>query len=333
MNRGKLTLLGLLLLLTSGAVAQDKAFEETEAEQAYIFTYFDTKKEAAGLCIAYSYDGYTWTAINDNRPVMHPMVGRDRLLRDPSLCLAPDGTFHLVWTVGWSGQSIGYATSRDLVHWSEQQELPVMKDFPTARNTWAPELFYDKDRKLYYIYWASTVPGAKKVKTEGCLSENDYNHRIYCTTTRDFRRFSKTRLWYNPDFNAIDAAIVRDAQTGDYIMAVKNENLNPAEKNIRIARTRSIKKGFPNEVSAPINSRSDKNGKPYWCEGPAPLYVGNDLVVYYDMYGAHRFGASVSHDRGQTWEDCTDRIRMPAGMSHGTAISVPRSIVDQLRGK
>ena len=126
------------------------------------------------------------------------------------------------------------------------------------------------------------------MKTEGCLSENDYNHRIYCTTTRDFRRFSKTRLWYNPDFNAIDAAIVRDAQTGDYIMAVKNENLNPAEKNIRIARTRSIKKGFPNEVSAPINSRSDKNGKPYWCEGPAPLYVGNDLVVYYDMYGAHQ---------------------------------------------
>ena len=76
MNRGKLTLLGLLLLLTSGAVAQDKAFEETEAEQAYIFTYFDTKKEAAGLCIAYSYDGYTWTAINVPRSIVDQLRGK-----------------------------------------------------------------------------------------------------------------------------------------------------------------------------------------------------------------------------------------------------------------
>lgn len=67
------------------------------------------------------------------------------------------------------------------------------------------------------------------------------------------------------------------------------------------------------------------------ARGPAPLFVGNDLVVFFDMYRSHRFGASVSHDHGQTWEDCTDRIRMPKGMSHGTAISVPRSVVDKLK--
>ena len=302
---------------------------KAQTDNAYIFTYFDTRKEAAGLCIAYSYDGYTWTAINDGQPVMQPMVGRDKLLRDPSICLAPDGTFHLVWTVGWSGQSIGYATSRDLVHWSEQQELPVMADFPSCRNTWAPELFYDARSKTYYIYWASTVPDAKRIKTEGCVSEDNYNHRIYCTRTRDFRKFSKTRLWYNPDFNAIDAAVVRDPETAGLIMAVKNENLTPPEKNIRIARAKSMKAGFSKTVSAPINMQS-KDGKPLWSEGPSPLFVGNDLVVFYDMYGAHRYGASVSHDHGQTWEDCTDRIRMPRGMSHGTAIRVPRSVADQL---
>lgn len=296
---------------------------------AYVFTYFDTKKEDAGLCVACSYDGYIWTAINDNRPVMHPNVGKDRLLRDPSVCLAPDGTFHLVWTVGWSGQSIGYASSRDLIHWSEQRELPVMQRYPSCRNTWAPELFYDAPSQTYYIYWASTVPGAKGVKTEGCLSEHDYNHRIYCTRTKDFAKFSKTRLWYNPDFNAIDAAVVSDPSTGELIMAVKNENLKPAEKNIRIARAKSMKAGFSTKVSAPINTRG-KKGKLYWCEGPAPLFVGNDLVVYYDMYGSHLYGASVSHDHGYTWEDCTDSIQMPKGMSHGTAISVPRSVVDAL---
>lgn len=298
-------------------------------ERAYIFTYFDTQKDAAGLCIAYSYDGYSWTAINNGKPVMAPNVGRDRLLRDPSVCLSPDGIFHLVWTVGWSGQSIGYATSRDLINWSKQRELQVMQEFPNCRNTWAPELFRDPTSDTYYIYWASTVPGASGVKTDGCISEDNYNHRIYMTSTKDFHKFSKTCLWYNPDFNVIDASIVRDPSDGSLIMALKNENLQPAEKNIRIAKSKSIEQGFPHDVSAPINTRGE-NGKPYWSEGPAPLFVGEDLIVYYDMYGAHRFGASVSHDHGNTWADCTDLISMPPGMSHGTAIAVPRTIVDSL---
>lgn len=318
------------LLLTWGERFLRNMSKQAIDEPAYIFTYFDTKKEEAGLCIAYSYDGYIWTAINDNKPVMRPIVGKDKLLRDPSICLAPDGTFHLVWTVGWSGKSIGYATSCDLINWSQQQELPVMQGFPSCRNTWAPELFYDTPSRTYYIYWASTVPENKKVKTKGCLSENNYNHRIYCTTTKDFHKFTKTRLWYNPDFNAIDAAIVRDPATGELIMAVKNENLHPAEKNIRITRAKSIKQGFSHEISAPINTQG-KNGELYWSEGPAPLFVGNDLVVYYDIYGTHRFGASVSYDHGNTWKDCTNRIRTPENMSHGTAIAVPRQIVDKLK--
>ena len=295
-----------------------------QQKTAYVFSYFDTRKEDAGLCIAYSYDGYHWTAINDKQPVMRPTIGKNKLLRDPSICQAPDGTFHVVWTSSWTDQIIGYASSKDLIHWSEQREIPVMKDYPTARNSWAPELFYDEPSGLYYICWASTVPGADGIKTEGCLSEDDYNHRIYCTTTRDFKTFSKTRLFYNPDFNAIDAAIVKDPLTGELLMVVKNENLYPAEKNIRVTRAKSMKEGFSTSVSAPIHGK-------VWCEGPSPLFVGEDLLVYYDMYGAHKFGASRSRDHGQTWEDATDQIQMPEGMSHGTAIAVPKSVVDNLQ--
>lgn len=310
------TLLALvaLTLVPTIVKAQDKA---------YIFTYFDTKKQAAGMCIAYSYDGYHWTAINQNRPILQPTVGKDKILRDPSIIQAPDGTFHMVYTSSWKDKIIGYASSKDLINWSEQKAIPVMMAFPTCRNSWAPELYYDAKSKLYYIYWASTVDGAKNVLTEGCLSENGSNHRIYYCTTKDFKKFSKTRMFYNPAFNAIDAAIVKDPETGELIMAVKNENLNPPEKNIRIARAKSMKKGFTTEVSAPIHGKGR-------CEGPAPLFVGNDLIVYYDMYSLHKFGASLSHDHGYTWEDVTSKISMPAGMSHGTAISVDRSVVDRL---
>src|SRR5258708_27752430 len=42
--------------------------------------------------------------------------------------------FHMVWTTGWWDQGIGIAHSKNLVEWSEQEFLPVMKDMPDARN-------------------------------------------------------------------------------------------------------------------------------------------------------------------------------------------------------
>jgi len=313
MKKTYLTL--LFMLFTIKTIAQEKA---------YLFTYFDNTKQDAGLLLAYSLNGYSWTAVNDNQPLMIPTLGKNKLLRDPSICQAPDGTFHLVWTTGWSDQIIGHATSNDLIHWSEQQTIPVMQDFPSARNSWAPELFYDKNEKKYWILWASTVPDNPNVKTEGCISESNYNHRIYCTTTSDFKNFSKTRLYFNPDFNAIDAAVIQDPKTDVLIMTVKNENLKPREKNIRITRSKRMDDGFPTDVSAPIHIQQ-------YAEGPSPLFLENgDLIVFFDLYVQHKYAASVSHDHGKTWEDATDKIQMPQGMSHGTAIAVDKKIVDKL---
>ena len=43
-----------------------------------------------------------------------------------TICQAPDGTFHMVWTSSWTDRIIGYASSPDLIHWSEQRSIPVM---------------------------------------------------------------------------------------------------------------------------------------------------------------------------------------------------------------
>ena len=124
---------------------------------AYLFAYFsnngygDRKGEAAGLHLAYSRDGLSWTALNGDRPFLVPEVGNDKLMRDPSICQGPDGTFHMVWTSSWHDRIIGYASSKDLVHWSEQRALPVMGHEPTARNTWAPKVTYNPDDGLFYL--------------------------------------------------------------------------------------------------------------------------------------------------------------------------------------
>ena len=291
-------------------------------ETAYLFSYFINGSKD-GLHLAYSYDGLNWMPLNGGRSYLTPSVGKDKLMRDPSICQAPDGTFHMVWTSSWTDRIIGYASSRDLIHWSEQQAIPVMMHEPTAHNCWAPELFYDEPSQTYYIFWATTIPGRhKEIPTSE--SEKGLNHRIYYVTTKDFRTFSKTKMFFNPDFSVIDAAIVKDPKVGDLIMIVKNENSNPPEKNLRVTRTKKIEKGFPTKVSAPITGK-------YWAEGPAPLFVGDTLYVYFDKYRDHRYGAVRSLDHGETWEDVSDQVSFPRGIRHGTAFAVDASVVEALK--
>ena len=295
-----------------------------QKEKAYLFSYFDTVHQEAGLCLAYSYDGYHWTALNDNKPILSPTVGNDKLMRDPSICQAPDGTFHMVWTTSWHDSIIGYASSPDLIHWSEQKAIPVMKDYPSVQNSWAPELFYCKAEKLYYILWASTVPDSKEVDRSGSADEAGGGHRIYCTTTEDFQQFSPTRLYFNSPFNTIDAAVTQDPKTGEYIMAVKDESEHPARKNIRITRTRCMADGFPTDALAAIHDDD-------WVEGPSPIFLNDtDLIIFFDRYRSHTYGASLSHDHGYTWEDVSQQIEMPEGMSHGTAFKVDKDIIKEL---
>ena len=146
---------------------------------------------------------------------------------------------------------------------------------------------------------------------------------MYYVTTKDFQTFSKTKMFFNPDFSVIDAAIVKDPKNEDFIMVVKNENSNPPEKNLRITRTRNLAKGFPTKVSPSITGN-------YWAEGPAPLFVSDTLYVYFDKYRDHRYGAVRSLDHGETWEDVSDLVSFPRGIRHGTAFAVDTSVVEAL---
>lgn len=297
------------------------AMTTTQARNVYLFSYF--VGESDGLHLAYSYDGLTWKALNDGRPMMTPTIGNDRLLRDPSIVQAPDGMFHMVWTSSWTDRIIGYASSPDLIHWSEQRALPVMEHEPEAMNSWAPELFYDEPSRTYYIYWATTIPG-RHSPVASTDHEKQWNHRIYYCTTKDFKSFSETKIFFNPDFNVIDAAIVRDPKTRKLIMVVKNENSLPAEKNLRITTTKHIEKGFPTKVSKPISPEG------IWCEGPAPLFINDTLFVYFDMYRNHRYGAVCSTDHGKTWTDVSGQLHIPKGIRHGTAFCVDESYLQPL---
>jgi hypothetical protein len=213
----------LVLLL---GTAHSVAAEELPADDVvYLFTSFRGNGED-GLRFLRSDDGFHWKNVPGT--FLKPSVGSNKLMRDPSIALGPDGTFHLVWTTGWQkDQGFGYASSKDLVHWSEQRFIPAMEHEPTTVNVWAPELFFDESNNQFIICWASTIPG----RFPDHLEPHDNNQRMYYTMTRDFQTFAPAKLFYDPGFSVIDCTIVKVNK--EYVLVLK-DNSRP-QRNLRVA--------------------------------------------------------------------------------------------------
>jgi hypothetical protein len=314
MNVGYHWLVALLLCFaTITAAAPLPGGAQHDHHEALLFSYFGD--QAAGLLLAYSRDGLTWTALNQGEPLLAPRVGKDKLMRDPCIAQGPDGVFHLVWTTSWGEKGIGYANSRDLIAWSDQKFLPVMESEPDARNCWAPELFYDDENEQWLIFWASTIPG--RFPETAAAGDNGWNHRMYVATTKDFVHISPPEVLYDDGFNCIDATIVRDGDR--YVMFIKDETRHPPAKNIRIATS--------DHAAGPYGPASPPITGDYWAEGPTAMKIGDRWLVYFDKYTENRFGAVASTDL-DAWQELA--VQFPSGARHGTVFRVSESIMQGL---
>lgn len=301
-RKGKIWILFMMVLVSC-----------TSSRKVYLFTSFH-EPATEGLRLLYSGDGYKWKDLNT--VFIKPLVGNQKVMRDPSMIEGPDGVFHLVWTSDWSGgNGFGYASSKDLIHWSKEVYLDVMKNEPTVVNVWAPELFYDEVGKQYVIVWASTVPYRYPKGQE----DEKNNHRLYYTVTKDFKTFSDSKLFYDPGFSSIDAEIVKLAKD-KYVMVLK-DNTRP-QRNIKVA--------FANSVLGPYSAASEAFTEGY-TEGPTVAKVkGRQYLVYYDAYREKKFGAKKTSDFIH-FTDASSEITIPEGHKHGTVLMVTRKTVSKLK--
>jgi len=290
----------------ANTTATGDAKQPDAADQIYLFTSFRENGED-GLRFLTSEDGLKWTEIPG--AFLKPTVGKHKLMRDPSLARGPDGTYHLVWTTGWKDdQGFGYASSRDLLHWSEQQFIPVMEHEPTTVNVWAPEIFYDEPHDRFIICWASTIPGRFPDNAE----PHDNNQRMYYTTTRDFKEFAPAQLFCDPGFSIIDAVIVRDGDS--YVLVLKN---NSREVHQLHAAVGDAPLGPWRDVTEPFTD--------HYREGPSVMRLGDEWIVYFDAYRDEIYGAAKTKDF-KTFADATDQVSFPKGHKHGTVLQVPREV-------
>ncbi len=294
------SLVTLVMMFSTSASAKD----------IYVSTSFHEPANE-GLRFIYSYDGINWNSIEGT--FLSPKVGNQKVMRDPSIVKGPDGTFHLVWTSSWRGdKGFGYASSKDLIHWTEERFITVMDD-PTTVNVWAPELFYDDVKRQYMIIWASCIPG----KFPDGLEDHNNNHRLYYTTTKDFKTFSKAKLLIEPGFSSIDATMVKRGNN-DYVMVLKD--------NTR--KQRNIKVAFAKSPYGPWSEASE-SFTDMFCEGPSTAYVDGWYYIYYDSYRQKIYGAHRTKDF-KTFEDRTGSVKFPVGHKHGTVFMASEDIVNNL---
>jgi hypothetical protein len=276
-------------------------------ESVYLFTSFHNADQKY-LRFLYSFDGCHWTNVPGT--FLEANVGRHKQFRDPSVTRGPDGMFRLVWTAAWRDDlGFGYASSKDLIHWSEQRFVPVMTNEPATVNVWAPEIFYDDRANDFVIAWASTIPG----RFPDLQEKHDNNHRLYFTTTRDFTNFAPAKLFLEPGFSVIDPFLLRDENR--YVLLCK-DNSRP-NLNLRVAFGDSPL-GPWKDISEPFT--------PKFTEGPCALKIGDDWMIYFDAYRRKNYGAMKTRDF-KTFTDMTAEVSFPEGHKHGTAIKVPYEIL------
>ncbi|MEG1586024.1 MAG: glycoside hydrolase family 43 protein [Bacteroidales bacterium] len=282
-----------------------------QEEQVFISTSFH-EPATAGLRYIYSKDGIHWDSIPGIW--LSPEVGGQKIMRDPSIVQGPDGTFHLVWTSSWKhDDGFGYASSKDLIHWTPQRHIRVMADEPATVNVWAPEIFYDEGKEQFMIVWASCIPG----RFERGIEDEDNNQRLYYFTTRDFISFSTPKVLIDPGYSSIDATLVRRGPE-DYVMVVK-DNTRPM---------RNIKISFAKDAEGPWSEPTEPFTESF-TEGPSVAIRDNDYIIYYDSYKKYIYGAKRTTDFIR-FTDYTDSVSVPKGHKHGTIVKTSARFLKDL---
>lgn len=167
----------LAALAASAKHLQDES-SKSPSTDAYLMVYFTDEDHS--LHMAVSFDGYTFTALNDNYAVINgDTIAEQHGVRDPYIMRAPDGTYYMALTdlhifarkagfrdtewerdvkqYAWgNNRNIVLMKSKDLIHWSHSLlRVNECKGFEDIGCAWAPEMLWDEKRQAVMMYWTT----------------------------------------------------------------------------------------------------------------------------------------------------------------------------------
>lgn len=286
---------------------------------AYLFTYFTGNSiDEEAVRYAVSMDGYTYWALNDNKPVLDSkVISSTGGVRDPHILRCKDGkTFYMVLTDmvsanGWSSnRAMILLKSTDLVNWSHtiiniQKRYSNQEDL---KRVWAPQTIYDNQTGKYMVYWS--------------MKHGDTPDVIYYAyANKDFTDLEgePEPLFIPANKNAcIDGDIVYKDSV--YHLFYKTEGNG---NGIKVATTASLTSGNWKEEP------DYKQQTPEAVEGAGTFkLIGQDkYILMYDMYmkGKYQFTETIDLKKFKVIDN---DVKMDFHPRHGTVIPITR---DELR--
>lgn len=307
-----LAIIALLLGLAScGKPTSEPAPEEMSA---YLMTYFSDSDHS--LHFALSRDGYIFTALNDNKPVISGDTLSDQHgIRDPHIYRGPDGSFYLVMTdlhifgkengfrettwergdeYGWgNNRGIVMMRSDDLINWTHNEvrlDSVFADELSEIGCAWAPQTVYDPEKDAMMVYFTLRKRGEH---LDGGNPTDKKTRLFYAYANPEFTGLAtRPELLYTyPDstIQVLDADIV-PTPDGRYAMTYVAQE-NPG--GIKIAFSDSINTGYdylPDQIDSEAGS----------CEAPNIWKrIGEDKwVLMYDIFSIrpHNFGFMETTD-------------------------------------
>ncbi|CAL9438297.1 Extracellular exo-alpha-(1-_5)-L-arabinofuranosidase [Actinosynnema sp. ALI-1.44] len=232
----------------------------------YLMTAFTNSSESN----MYVYDSSNASNFNLVRAnAYRPPSG---LIRDPSVLRHTDGYYYVVYTTGWTGNTIGFARSADYTTWTFLRNVTVGLNGSTG-STWAPEWFRDGDGSVHVVFSASTTGTAGQFRP----------YRITATN-------GDLSAWTAPvplgiPANYIDSFLVKVG--GTYHNFLKNET------------TKYIEHATATSLNGPWQFVGTGNwaGWGSGLEGPALVRLPDGRWrIYFDQYAAGRYYYADSGD-------------------------------------
>ena len=307
-------LICLLSLLLLPGHTQAAGIEEKDYA-GYLFAYFTGNRiEEESIHFAISRDGYTFRALNGNKPVLDSrVISSTGGVRDPHILRAEDGhTFYMVATDmvsgnGWSSnRAMVLLKSTDLIHWTHSV-INIQKRYAgqeRLRRVWAPQTIYDREAEKYMIYWSMLYEGGTDII-------------YYAYANDDFTDLEgEPRPLFLPadKKSCIDGDIV--FKDGVYHLFYKTEGHG---NGIKTATTRSLTSGHWTEY--PDYKQQTKDA----VEGAGTFkLIGQEkYILMYDVYmkGAYQFTETTDLQHFQVVDHA---VSMDFHPRHGTVKPVTR---------
>ncbi|MBQ7442989.1 MAG: glycoside hydrolase family 43 protein [Bacteroidaceae bacterium] len=306
------------LILTLTLAAATAATMAAKKTTAYLFTYFTgNAPEQEQICYAISYDGWSYTPLNNGKPVIASKnIALTGCVRDPHILRGKKGWFYQVVTdmkssLGWSSnRGMVLMRSKDLINWEHHTihfpERFKGTMFEHVTRVWAPQTIYDEKTGKYIVYFSILTDDGS------C----PYDRVYWAYANKDFSDFEgEPKVLFDVNNASIDTDIVQDDE-GLYHIFFKTEG--------------SKEKGIKQFIATDLLDNSTWQLQDGWCQDTNKAVEGSGVfrlhdgtwVLMYDCYTSGHYQFCKSTDL-KTFKRVQDTETKGAFTPrHGTVIAI-----------